>query len=141
MIAKTHYLNAMSNLRNLYKLKLDETESGNKVTLLKKTFISEVEKMFEGFEEFEDRRLTADYLSNYGKIYLEPDNFNNYEMAEIYLKCILRHLDKNEICKARVSQYMAIEHMKSLAYNKNKQIIQSSDDFLNMESLWTLDRL
>jgi hypothetical protein len=109
--------NSMSILRDIVYLTLHNRVSCDRLLQLKNAFILEVEKLFEGFEELRD---DEEYLSGLECIHLGDDNDNNYHMATSQICRIVKLLGEEDIKEARVCQFMVVNYMETIAYNKCK---------------------
>jgi len=121
-------------LRDIMYLTLYNSESGDKLLQLKNTFILEVERLFEGFEELKGKIEPEEYISEFGSfqidtlkyyselgsIYLGDDNDNNYYMATSQIYRIVELLREKDFREAKVAQFMAVSYMESIVYNKCK---------------------
>jgi hypothetical protein len=112
--------NSMSILSNILCLTLHNRVSCDRLLQLKNAFILEVERLFEGFEELEDKRETEEYLSRLGMIHLGNDNDNNCHMATAQICKIVKLLGEEDIKEARACQFMAVNYMETIVYNKCK---------------------
>jgi hypothetical protein len=109
--------NSMSILRNILDLTLHNRVSCDRLLQLKIDFILELERLFEGFEELQDNE---EYFSGLECIHLGDDNDNNYHMATAQICRIVKLLGEEDIKEARVCQFMVINYMETIIYNKCK---------------------
>ena len=114
---KVNCLGAISILRKLLYFIVDG-ESCVKFLQLKNDFILEVERLFEDFEELEDKKETEEYLSGLRGYQLSDQDDDNYYMAKSQIYKIVELLGKKDIYEARVCQIMALLYMENIVYNK-----------------------